>query len=153
MLALIQVDADDRRLDRLLQLYMHEWSALVPTAIDADARFHYRHLPAYVDHVRHGAYLITDGAVPVGCALVAQDDVGCWHVEEFFVIAGARRHGVGADAARQLFARHPGPWSFTVRPENPGALAFWRRVVPGAETAVEIGADGVARTRVRLTAG
>ncbi|MBK9036295.1 MAG: GNAT family N-acetyltransferase [Myxococcales bacterium] len=153
MLELVQVDADDVRLDRLLQLYMHEWSALVPTTIGADARFDYRHLPAYVDRARHGAYLIVDGAAPIGCALVAQDDDGCWHVEEFFVIAGARRHGAGAAAARRLFAIHPGPWSFTVRPENAGALAFWRRVVPEAAAAVEVGADGVARTRLRLSAG
>ena len=152
MVALIQVGVDDARLDRLLQLYMHEWSALVATPIDADARFHYPHLPSYVDRVRHGAYLIVDGAVPVGCALVAQDDAGAWHVEEFFVIAGARRRGAGADAARRVFATHAGPWTWTVRPENPGALAFWRRVAPGAVETVEVGADAIARTRMAWTA-
>ena len=152
VLALIQVDADDVRLDRLMQLYMHEWSALVGTPIGTDARYVYDDLPYYEDRERHAAYLILDGELPVGCALTLGDDDGTWHLEEFFVIAGARRHGTGAAAARLLFATRPGPWTFTVRPENPAALAFWRRVLPDAPPVSELGDDGITRTRLRFTA-
>ncbi len=150
--ALVQVDSEDVRLDRLLQLYMHEWSALVPTTIGDDARFEYRRLPAWRDRVGHAAYLCLAGARPIGFALAAVDEVGTWHVEEFFVIAGERRHGVGAACARALFATQPGPWSWTVRPENPAALAFWRRVAPGSIETVEVGGDAVARVRMRWRA-
>lgn len=147
MLSLVTVAHDDPRLDRLLQLYMHEWSALVATPIGADARYTYADLPAWRDTDRHAAYLVID-EVPIGFALAARDDSGIWHVEEFFVVAGARRHGAGAIAARALFAAHPGAWSWTVRPENPAALAFWRRVAPDARVTAEPGADGVTRTRM-----
>ena len=153
MPSLVRVDHDEPRLDRLLQLYMHEWSALVPTAIGADARFVYPKLAAWADGERHAAYLFLDeDGRPLGFALVTIDDAGDAHVEEFFVIAGARRHGLGATAARALFATHAGAWTWTVRPENAGALAFWGRVAPTATCTPEPGKDGVVRTRMRLPA-
>ncbi|MEZ4401432.1 MAG: GNAT family N-acetyltransferase [Kofleriaceae bacterium] len=156
MLELTRVTAADPRLDRLLQLYMFEWSARVPTAIGADARYTYRALPRYADADDDDAeaYLLrAPGAeAPAGFALVTRDEVGCWHVEEFFVLPGARRRGQGAHAARALVAAHPGRWSLTVRPENPPALAFWRRVFPAARADLEPGVDGIVRTRLTFTA-
>ncbi len=150
MPTLVAVAHDDPRLDRLLQLYMHEWSALVATPIDADARYRYADLPAWADRGDHVAYLFVAAGAPQGFALIARDAAGTWHVEESFVIAGARRRGVGDRAARALFAAHPGAWTWTVRPENPAALAFWRRVAPAATVTPEPGDDGVVRTRMRL---
>ena len=149
VLQLARVAHDDVRLDRLLQLYMHEWSARVATLIGSDARYTYRDLAAWTDRERHAAYLFLDDA-PVGFALVARDLTETWHVEEFFVIAGVRRRGAGAIAAHALFAAHGGPWTWTVRPEHPAALAFWRRVAPDARVSAEHGGDGITRTRMRL---
>ena len=145
---LARIDADDPRLDRLLQLYMHEWSALLPIALDEDARFVYAKLANYRDVDGHAAYLILDDESPLGFALVRRDDSERWHVEEFFVIHGARRRGIGIAAASALIALHPGPWTLTVRPENPTALLFWRRAAPGADERVEIGTDAIRRTRL-----
>ncbi len=150
MIALVQVGPDDVRLDRLLQLYIFEWSARVAVPIGPDARYPYPELSDYADRDDHAAYLVVDGDRPVGFALAARDGAAVWHVEEFFVIHGARRRGVGADAARQLLASRPGRWTWTVRPENPEALAFWERVAPAAERTVEVGADGIARTRLTV---
>ncbi|MCA9677296.1 MAG: hypothetical protein KC464_19890, partial [Myxococcales bacterium] len=96
--ALHPVGPDDPRLERLLQLYLHEWSALVATPIDGDARYPYPGLAAFGGD-DHAAYLFVADARPVGFALIARDAAGAWHVEEFFVIAGARRRGLGASAA------------------------------------------------------
>lgn len=148
MLALSSVAHDDPRLDRLLQLYMHEWSALVPTAIGADARYTYPRLAAWAAPDDHRAYLFLDDATPLGFALTARDAAGAWHVEEFFVIAGARRKRVGDAAAAALFATAPGPWTWTVRPDNPAALGFWRQVAPTAIEEAEPGVDGIVRTRM-----
>ena len=134
------VDAADARLGRLLQLYMYEWTALLPRPLGADALYSYEGVE------RCAAYLFMDGATPVGFGLIAPAGDG-WEVEELFVVVAARRRGVGAAAARALFATRPGRWTFTVRPENPDGLAFWRRVVPDADERVEVGNDGVTRTR------
>lgn len=150
MVTLERVQHDDPRLDRLLQLHMHEWSAVVAAPIDADARYRYVELPAWIDGVDHAAYLVMDAGAPHGFALIARDAAATWHVEEFFVIAGARRRGVGRRAASALFAAYPGVWTWTVRPENPAALAFWRRVTPSATMTLEPGADGIVRTRMSV---
>jgi len=150
VLALIQVDADEPRLGRLLQLYLHEWSAVVPTRIGDDALFRYDELALYRGEETCAAFLFLDegDGRPLGFGLAMRDAGRCWSVEEFFVIAGARRRGIGTRAAQLLLAARPGPWTLTVRPENPGALAFWKRVVPGAGVATEHGEDGATRTRL-----
>jgi len=150
MVALIPVDVDDERLGRLLQLYIHEWSGLIPVAINTDALYVYEKLPLYRDRDARAAFLFLDPATatPVGFALVMRDATGRWHVEEFFVIAGARRRGLGRNGAAALFAALRGRWTLTVRQENRLALKFWRSVSPACEERVEVGDDGVTRTRL-----
>lgn len=151
MVAMVQIDADDARLDRLLQLYQHEWSGLIPRPIGKDARYEYPDLALFRDREHHAAFLFlgVDRPAPLGFALAIHDDTH-WHVDEFFIIAGVRRQGVGTVAAQLLIASRPGPWTLTVRPENPRALAFWRAVFSGAEERIEVGTDGVARTRLSI---
>jgi predicted acetyltransferase len=149
-IGLEQVHGGDARLGRLVQLYLHDWSAMIPLPIDEDASFPHDELPLYGAEGGRVAFLLRDEErrAPVGFALLLVDPTGCWHVEDFFVVAGLRRRGVGTAAARALFATRPGRWSLTVRPENPSALAFWSRVVPGARRTLETGRDGVTRTRL-----
>jgi len=52
-----------------------------------------------------------------------------------------------------VVATRPGPWTLTVRPENPAALAFWRAAWPDAVEVLEPGADGITRTRLSMVAG
>lgn len=150
MVELEAVAIDDARLQRLLQLYMHEWSALISLPIGEDGLYVYDDVPLYRQDASRGVYLLVDAGerrVPVGFALTMRDDGGRRHVEDFFVIAGARRRGVGTTAAERLFALAPGPWTLTVRPENPRALVFWRAAVRDAVETLEPGDDGITRTR------
>ncbi len=50
-------------------------------------------------------------------------------MSEFFVMRKYRRQRVGEGAARALFDRFPGRWEVSEVPENPGAQAFWRKVI------------------------
>lgn len=155
MVALLQVevDVDDERLGRLLQLYIHEWSGVLTIPIGEDALYAHDWLSLYRDRDARAAFLFIDSAAatPLGFALAVRDPSSCWHVEEFFVIAGVRRKGLGRIAAEALFAARPGRWTLTVRPENPGALGFWRAVRRDADERVEVGDDGVIRTRLSFT--
>ena len=150
IVSLDPVDADDPRLERLLQLYIHEWSGRIPIAIGHDGRFEYDDLEGYRDRETRAAFLFTEptSQAPLGFALAVCDETAGWSVEEFFVIAGARRRGIGHAAAEALFAARPGRWTLTVREENADALPFWRRVAPDADEQIEPGADGVVRTRL-----
>jgi predicted acetyltransferase len=48
---------------------------------------------------------------------------------EFFVARKHRRHGVGAEAVRQILALYPGRWEVAVVARNPNAQAFWPWVI------------------------
>lgn len=148
---------DDARLDALLQSYMREWATLISVPVGDDGRYHYTaldgvdavlliqtpELPAVVDEVV--------GEV-IGFALTKSDARAIVHMQEFYVVDDARRRGVGARAARALVARTTATWTWTVRPENPGALAFWRRAFPNATESVEhdVTKDNIARARFTL---
>jgi predicted acetyltransferase len=148
MVEVVTVDVDDPRFARLLQLYLHEWSGLLPLPIGDDATYVHPDLHRYRGDDGHASWLFVDGTTPVGFSLVRREPDGCWRVMDFFVIAGARRRGAGRRAAADLFATRPGRWTLTVRPENPRALAFWRNVDGGVGEQIETGNDGIERTRL-----
>jgi predicted acetyltransferase len=80
--------------------------------------------------------VILKGPEPVGFALVTRPLVASggegavnYHMSEFFVRTQYRRHGIGRDAATLIFDRFAGDWDIVEYQRNPGAVAFWRRVV------------------------
>ena len=52
-----------------------------------------------------------------------------YHMSEFFIRKQHRRVGIGRDAAKLIFDRFAGDWEIVEYLRNPGAVAFWRRVV------------------------
>ena len=52
-----------------------------------------------------------------------------YHMSEFFIRKQHRRVGIGRDAATLIFDRFAGDWEIVEYMRNPGAVAFWRRVV------------------------
>jgi predicted acetyltransferase len=80
--------------------------------------------------------VILKGPEPVGFALVTRPRIAAagegavnYHMSEFFVRKQYRRHGIGRDAATLIFDRFAGDWDIVEYQRNPGAVAFWRRVV------------------------
>jgi predicted acetyltransferase len=63
-------------------------------------------------------------------------------MSEFFIRKQHRRVGMGRDAATLIFDRFAGDWEIVEYLRNPGAVAFWRRVV-----AVYCGGTFTERTR------
>jgi predicted acetyltransferase len=80
--------------------------------------------------------VIVKGATSVGFALVARQRIPSegrpaadYRMSEFFVLEKHRRLGLGRDAATLIFDRFAGDWEIFEYLRNPGAVAFWRRVV------------------------
>ena len=80
--------------------------------------------------------LILKGPDAVGFALVTRPRIPAagetavnYHMSEFFVRKPYRRAGIGRDAATLIFDRFAGDWEIVEYLRNPGAVAFWRRVV------------------------
>lgn len=68
---------------------------------------------------------------PAGFALVKRlsEAPPMFDMGEFFVARQYRRHGVGRDAAVQMFDRFAGHWEVREMLTNKAAQAFWRRVI------------------------
>lgn len=125
-------------LERLVQLYCHDWSELVPLRIGNEGCFDALDLTPYFGQPGHHAFLIRVGTELAGFLLLVEgsrltgdDDV--LDVAELFVARGHRARGVGRAAVLEAFARFPGRWEVRQRDENPSATRFWRRVI-GAHT-------------------
>lgn len=121
-----------------------ELAALLPDylrGLGADPDYPY--LPLYWTEAGRFPYLIREQGRTAGFALVRQlPDSRAFEMAEFCVLPEFRGRGLGARAARALFAAHPGPWRIGVMADNAGALSFWRRVAPQAAVQPPREADG-----------
>ena len=82
--------------------------------------------------------VILAGPDAVGFALVTRprklagsDAPADYCMSELFVRKPHRRTGVGRDAATLIFDRFAGEWEIVEYQRNPGAVAFWRKVIAG----------------------
>ena len=115
---------------RLLELYLYDFSEFTDADVDAHGGFGYRFLDNYWTEDDRRPFLFRAGGAWAGLALVR---VGVPHdMAEFFVMRKYRRGGVGRAAAREVFARFPGPWQVRQEPTNPAATRFWHTAIPVA---------------------
>ncbi len=88
----------------------------------------------FADSSAHLLTILTDQQ-PVGFAMVRSGASlpgrlpADFSMAEFFVARDWRRHGVGQEAMRLIVDRFAGRWHIMEYLRNPGAVAFWRRVV------------------------
>ena len=135
MVSLVPVTQASRvALDNLMQLYVHDWSELLPLDVGSDGRFGAPSLEAYFREDDHHAFLIeVDGHLAGFVLVVARSRItgtaGVHDMAEFFVLRRYRRQGVGLAAAATAFARFAGRWEVRQRDENVAATTFWRRAI------------------------
>ena len=129
-------EADHTLLSNLLELYIHDLSALFPQVrLGPDGRFGYPMLPLYWGEPdKRFAYLIEQDAALAGFILVTRgspvsSDPDVLDIAEFFVLRRHRGSGVGQRAAFLLWRERPGKWTVRTAEANPAAVAFWSRVV------------------------
>jgi predicted acetyltransferase len=130
-------DSERPTVERLIQLYLYDMASEHPWPLEPDGRYAYDFLDRFWQH----PYLLyADGnlagfaLVIRGCPITGRED--CWFMAEFFVLRPYRRQGLGAEAARQLFATHRGAWHVAVLGSNQPALAFWGRALSAYQPAV-----------------
>jgi predicted acetyltransferase len=128
--------ADAELLGNLLQLYIHDLSAIFSQVeLGADGRFAYPKLGLYLEGTDgKRAFVIRDAGRVAGFALVKRgspfsDDPELLDVAEFFVARRFRGSGVGRAAAEQLWDRLPSRWTVRAAQKNAEAVSFWRRTI------------------------
>lgn len=124
-----RADTGDRAvLERLWLLFRHDMSRFNGDLPLADGTYRSERLEAALTEPGWAAFLATSGESPVGFAFVRGLDREPLVLNSFFVVAGARRTGVGLALAHQVVTTFPGPWEVAFQEANTTATHFWRRV-------------------------
>jgi predicted acetyltransferase len=121
-------------LANLLELYIYDFSELLEFHVDEGGRFGYPPLALYWKEAGRHPFLIKTNDHWAGFALVRQGsqlsaDKQVWDMAEFFVLRGHRRHGIGLQAAAEVWKLFPGKWEVRVMGRNQRAMGFWNRAI------------------------
>jgi predicted acetyltransferase len=131
--------ADLPVMQNLGRFYVYEMarycSPVAGYACPADGLWECMDFAPYFGDARLHPFKLRSGETPAGFAVV-RDVGGGWNMEQFFITAPYQRDGNGRRIFRELLARFPGAWRIEVLPQNIVGLAFWRRVVGEADSAV-----------------
>jgi predicted acetyltransferase len=133
--------------ERLLQLYMYDFSEFAGGTAAPDGHFPYHDdfgrrwgRPSFHPYL----LLVLDEDPrdkvtqwrPAGFAFVANftcfsdhPDPDQWYMDDFFVMRKYRRSGVGTALARFCFDAYRGRWEVGEMPQNKAAQAFWRKLI------------------------
>lgn len=121
-----------------MQFYVYDFSELEPAESDrfdvnGAGRFEEYALDPYWRDDGYWPLLIEVDGKAAGFALVNREShrgaAGERNMGEYFVMRKFRKGGVGTEALRQVFARHPGVWEVAIAERNEGAKAFWPRAI------------------------
>lgn len=147
---------DHLALRHLWLLFRHDMSRFSAALPFADGTFRSEWLDAAL-RADPGwrAWILTAGIRPIGFALVRDADQPVRILNSFFVVAGARRSGLGLQFARAVFSDAPGEWKVAYQERNRAAVGFWSRVTEGfdrswSETA---SAGGLTDTWISFSVG
>jgi predicted acetyltransferase len=126
--------ADRAVLSNLGQLYRYDLSEAYRHVPNPDGTFSNRRLDRFLAQADPAvrAWLITAAGALAGFVMTAPGPDGGMKIHDFFVVRALRRSGVGREAARQVIAKTPGPWSIAFQSYNPGAQRFWSLVASDA---------------------
>lgn len=134
---------DERPLRHLWNLFRHDVSPFGGALPDADGLFRHERLDAALaGEPGWEAHLATAGRHPVGFAVNRALDRSEHVLTALFVVAAARRTGLGLTLARHAVGAHPGRWAVAFGPGNPAAVAFWPRFAAGWDPARQLDPAG-----------
>jgi len=158
-LELIRASAEHQAaFGNLLELYMHDFSELVPIDVGDEGRYGYKNLPLFWSENSRLPFLARLNGKLVGFVLVTQSsepsDGDAWDMAEFFVLRWYRRRGIGTRLAARVWLHCPGRWQIRVMEKNVLARRFWESSIakftgqPAQST--HLVKDGVAWHRFSL---
>jgi predicted acetyltransferase len=127
-------DNDLLLFQRLMQLYLYDFSEFIPLYLDEQGLFEQTILDDYFRNPTKTPFLIKANAQIGGFVLVNSEPLlainsGGMRLKEFFVLRGFRKQGIGRRAAQAVFDVFPGRWELGVVALNIAAQAFWQSTI------------------------
>ena len=122
-------------LQRLMQLYLHDFTEFTGDDVDKFGKFPYR-LGEFWKNPHRRPFLIRVEDQIAGFVLAGLQATSLVvppqkvnFIAEFFVMKKYRKHGIGEYAARWVFDQFPGEWEVDQIAKNLAAQAFWRKII------------------------
>lgn len=121
-------------LRHLMELYQYDFSEFDGADAGPSGLFDYPYLDHYWVEKGRLPFLVRVGGNLAGFVLVSRYNYltgqkDTWVMSEFFIMRKYRHQGIGEYVANWIFTHHPGAWQVGQITENPGAVAFWRKVI------------------------
>ncbi|MCB9134259.1 MAG: GNAT family N-acetyltransferase [Anaerolineales bacterium] len=128
--------AEKPLLERLMQLYLYDFTAFDGDDVDEQGEYSYKYLPLYWTEPHRRPFLLRVDSCLAGFVLVRLNIDSLLDpsqqvnsIAEFFVMKKYQHLAVGQFAARWVFNHFPGPWEVAQTATNFPAQSFWRKVI------------------------
>ena len=111
---------DRNKLERLLQLYLHDLSLYFPITFNSDIDKY------FIDNY---AYFIKSDNDILGFVLIDDNRNNNYEISEIFVLNNYKRNKIGKEVAIKVFDMYKGNWTIKAVPNSKVAESFWKMVV------------------------
>ncbi len=124
-------ESDRDLLWNVLQKYLYEMNGLYLDEMDETGNYPYEHFDEYFTDPRRAAYLIYEGGLLIGFAMLCPYScIGMepdWTMAEFTVFPAFRKRGLAEEAVKMILEKHPGRWEIKYDERNPAAKRLWNK--------------------------
>ena len=118
---------DKEKLERLIQLYLHDLSLCFTISFNSDVCKYDYNLDKYFED--NYAYFIKSNDNILGFILVDDNKNGNYEISEIFVLNNYKHKKVGEQAVIKIFNKHKGNWIIKAVPSSIVAESFWKKVI------------------------
>ncbi len=123
---LVNISEKDK-LERLLQLYLHDLSMYFPITFNSNTcEYEYDLNKYFIDNY---AYFIKLSDEILGFILVDDNSNNNYEISEMFVLNNYKGKKIGKQAVMKVFDTYKGNWTIKVVPLSPAAESFWKKTV------------------------
>lgn len=118
---------EKEKLEKLLQLYLHDLSLYFPIPFNSDLFKYEYDLSKYFEN--NYAYFIKSENNILGFILVDDNGNRNYEISEMFILNNYKGKKIGEQAVAKIFDMYKGNWVIKAVPSSPVAEAFWIKTV------------------------
>jgi len=115
------------KLEKLLQLYLHDLSLYFPITFDSNTCEYKYDLNKYFEN--NYAYFIKSENSILGFILVDDNLENNYEISEIFVLNSYKGKKIGEEVVKIIFDIYKGNWTIKVVPLSPKAESFWKKTI------------------------
>lgn len=118
---------DKIKLERLLELYLHDLSLYFPLPFNSEeCKYGYDLDKYFIDNY---AYFIKDNNNILGFILIDDNKNNNYEVSEMFILNNYKRNNIGSISISKIFNIYRGNWTIKAVPNSILAESFWLKTV------------------------